>query len=298
VKLSRAHRDLSVVFREAKLATPELDARVLLARLTGQTPAQISISETELNEAQLAKLDQWRARRLKHESVARITGHRDFWTLTLEVSPSTLEPRPDSETLIEAALEQWGNRRHEKLRILDLGTGTGALLLALLEECPNASGIGVDISHEALQTAGRNAQMNNLSAHAEFVQGDWFGALHEKFDLIVSNPPYIRTAALQNLDPEVRLYDPPKALDGGEDGFTAYRAIASRAADFLREDGILLLEAGYGQSEAVALLFGTFGYRHSGTKPDLSGHPRAVMFTIDAAEKSDKKTLGKAAAGV
>jgi release factor glutamine methyltransferase len=288
-KLKDIYRDLATVFREAELVTPELDARVLLAKLTDQTSAQIPISGDGLNKAQVAKLDQWRARRLKHESVARITGKRGFWTLDLEVSVATLEPRPDSETLVEAALERLGNRRNEKLKILDLGTGTGALLLAFLSECKNAFGIGVDISSGAVQTAKRNAGANQLAARAQFVCGNWFDAFGAKFDLIVANPPYIPTAALQELGPEVRLYDPIWALDGGPDGLQSYRAIAAQARSFLNQDGIILLEVGYDQSEAVALLFGACGYRHLTTKCDLSGHRRALIFAPIIGQKTDRQ---------
>jgi release factor glutamine methyltransferase len=288
MKLSKAYRDLTKDFREAKLATPELDARVLLAALNNEPSARIPLSENQLNEAQLIQLGEWRARRLKHESVARITGSRGFWTLDLEVSKATLEPRPDSETLVEASLEQLGSRLDEKLKILDLGTGTGALLLALLGECKNASGIGVDISHAAVQTAKRNASANQLAKRAQFICGNWFDALDEQFDLIVTNPPYIPSAALQKLEPEVRLYDPPQALDGGVDGLDAYRAIARLATRFLNQNGILLVEIGHDQSAGVASLFGGFGYRQVGMKTDLLGHERVLVF-------APEKTLGKAA---
>ena len=278
MKIKDFYRELATALRQAKFETPELDARFLLAALTSIQPAQVPFAEAELDETQTRRLAEFRARRLAHKSVARIIGTRGFWTLELELSPATLEPRPDSEALIEAALAHLDCRRFERLKIVDLGTGSGALLLALLDEFKNACGVGIDISADAVQTASRNAQKNKLDARAQFICGSWLEALRGKFDLIVANPPYGRSEEMAALPNEVRLYDPPRAIDGGSDGLDAYRVIAADAAAHLAAEGLLLLEAGDGQSKAIEALFVDSGYRLLSSRNDLAGHERAMIF--------------------
>ena len=217
-------------------------------------------------------------RRLAGEPVARILGAWEFWGLPFALSPGTLVPRPDTETVVEAALALVGERSRP-LRLLDLGTGTGCLLVALLSELPRAFGIGSDRSAGALATARRNADTNGVGERAAFVLGDWCAPLRGPFDLIASNPPYIASAVIPGLEREVREHDPLAALDGGPDGLSAYRAIiggiAARPA-LLAADGALVLEIGYDQAEAVRQLGAEAGFAIATVGRDLSGNDRVV----------------------
>lgn len=213
------------------------------------------------------------ARRLAREPVHRILGRRAFWTLDLAISPAVLDPRPDSETLVEAALAL---APRPCARVLDLGTGSGALLCALLTEWPEASGLGVDRSVEACRVARRNVEACGCGARALVVAGDWGAALAGPFDVVVSNPPYIRSDDIAGLDPEVRDHDPALALDGGADGLAAYRAIAPLAARLLAPGGLLAVEVGWTQGEDVAGLLAQAGFGEVGRRRDLGGHDRVV----------------------
>jgi release factor glutamine methyltransferase len=217
------------------------------------------------------------ARRLKREPVARILGVKEFWGLPLRISPATLVPRPETETVIEAALAEIdsGGPRNRALRIADLGTGSGALLIALLVELPNAVGIGTDVSREALATARDNAGDLGLASRTKFMACDFGAALAGAFDLVVSNPPYIASADIPTLAPEVQ-HDPRRALDGGDDGLDGYRTIAAQAGKLLKPGGYLVVELGIGQEPAVAALFHVAGLEVSPARPDLSGIPRAL----------------------
>ncbi|MES2906331.1 MAG: peptide chain release factor N(5)-glutamine methyltransferase [Pseudomonadota bacterium] len=277
--ISTAYRALASSFREAGLETPELDARLLIAEATQMNGAQVLISDKELTQAQQAQIETFRTRRLAHEPVARILGRRAFWSFEVELSPETLEPRPDSETLVEMVLDLLGTRRHENLRMADLGTGSGILLIALLLECQKATGLGVDISQQAIETARRNATLNHVPDRAQFLCGNWLEGTKEKFDIIVSNPPYIASAEIAGLAEDVRLYDPLRALDGGHDGLDAYRAIARQAASHLHENGVLAVEIGSMQAEAVKAIFAGAGYQNLGQSHDLSGYVRALSFS-------------------
>lgn len=279
--IANAVRVLAQDLRGAGFDTADLDARLLVAALTGLSSSEVRISTKALSDAEQAQLQGWRARRLAREPVARILGTRGFWTLDLELSPATLEPRPDSEAVIELALQELGPRKNQTLRIIDLGTGTGALLLALLSECPQAFGTGIDLSAQAAATAQWNAKKHQLHTRSHFVCSNWFDALSAQFDLIVSNPPYIGSNACLKLSPEVRLYDPPLALDGGDDGLDAYRAIAGTAAQFLEPNGLLILEIGHDQENSVTALFKCAGFARRAIKRDLGGHVRALCFTIN-----------------
>ena len=211
--------------------------------------------------------------------MARIIGAKEFWGLPLRLSPATLVPRPDTETVVEAALEilRAESRCDAPLRIADLGTGSGAILLALLSELPNAFGVGTDISVPALRTARDNARQLGFSARAAFVACDYAAALSGPFDLMVSNPPYIRSAQIASLDAEVRDHDPHRALDGGLDGLDAYRLIAPEATRLLAPGGALVMEVGHGQSGDVQGLMTAAGLAPAGPpKPDLAGIRRAV----------------------
>ena len=239
----------------------------------------ISAAQRQLTPDESARLADFARRRLAGEPVARIIGEKEFWGLPLQLSSATLVPRPDTETVVELALEllRAGGNLHRPLRIADLGTGSGAILLALLSELPAAQGFGTDISEGALQTAGTNAARAGLSDRATFIACDYASGLIGPFDLIVSNPPYIRSADIDGLAAEVRNHDPVAALDGGADGLDAYRALIPQAAGLLAPGAALVVEAGEGQSAQIQALMTAAGLMPViAPKADLAGIPRAV----------------------
>jgi release factor glutamine methyltransferase len=279
--IDAARRALAAKLKTQSIESAELDARMLVGAalgldLTGLIAAGASRLLT-LEESTLLQNYAWR--RLSDEPVARILGQKEFWGLPLQLSPATLVPRPDTETVVELALEIWRGERHpvSSLRIADIGTGSGAILLALLSELPEACGVGTDISLQALQTASSNAARLGLAARAAFVACDYAAALSGGFDLIVSNPPYIRSAKIAGLAREVGGYDPRAALDGGADGLNAYRKLIPQAAHLLASRGTLVVEAGLGQSGQIERLMTAAGLTlvHP-PKADLGGVPRAV----------------------
>lgn len=220
-------------------------------------------------------LDRLLQRRLAHEPVAYITGQREFWSLEFEVGPGVLIPRPETESLVEQALRELPDRTGD-YRILDLGTGTGCLLIALLTEFSNAKGVGIESSEVALEWARRNVARHSLESRCTLVQADWEAAEGD-FDLIVSNPPYIPAPDLAALAPDIRDYEPAAALDGGLDGLTAFRAIAPLIKARLRPDAVGLLEIGLGQSHMVAEVMRAAGLNVLKVAPDLAGIPRCVV---------------------
>jgi release factor glutamine methyltransferase len=270
-------------FRERGIESPQADARILAAHALALTRAQlIAQADRELEPREIDAISARAARRLEREPVSRIVGTREFWGLTLEIDPAVLDPRPDTETVIEMALDWITTRglRREKLRVLDIGTGSGALLLALLSELPEAFGVGTDISVEALLTARRNAVRTGLAPRCVFVACDISSALHAPFDLIVANPPYIRSGDIDTLPPEVRDFDPRPALDGGDDGLAAYRVIATDGRRLLAERGRLVVELGQGQAGVVQGLFQNAGLSvETAPRRDLSGVSRALCAT-------------------
>ncbi|MGJ5130747.1 peptide chain release factor N(5)-glutamine methyltransferase [Bradyrhizobium oligotrophicum] len=282
VTIDAARRALAARFADAGLDSPELDARLLVGHalqldLTGlvmQGRRQLSHDDTQ-------RLETLVQRRLAGEPVARILGTKEFWGLDLRLSADTLVPRPDTETVVELALEHLaaGGDLKRRLRIADLGTGSGAILLALLSELPRAFGLGTDISLAALTTARDNARALGLADRAGFVACSYAAALSAGFDLIVSNPPYIPSSEISELDVEVRTHDPLRALDGGKDGLDAYRALIPQAAALLRPDGAVIVEVGLGQSDEVAALMVRAGLTadSSTIRADLAGIPRTVM---------------------
>jgi release factor glutamine methyltransferase len=277
-----ARRTLTAELQTFAIDTPELDARLLLgAVLRLDLTGMIAAATRCLTAFEAARLNSLIQRRIGGEPVARLLGVKEFWGLQLQLSPATLVPRPDTETVVEAALDivradANGNHAH---RIADLGTGSGAILLALLHELPHAIGIGTDISLMALQTARANAAKLGLAARSSFAAGDFAAALAGPFDLIVSNPPYIRTADIYTLAAEVREHDPHRALDGGDDGFDAYRRILNQVAPLLAPGGTLILEVGQHQSGGVSDLAHAAGLMPYGPpRADLAGVLRAVAF--------------------
>ena len=275
-----ARRALTARFKSSAIESAELDARLLVGEVLGlDLTGLITAAHRQLTPGQSTRLEEFARRRLKGEPVARILGHKEFWGLPLTLSPATLVPRPDTETVVELALEMLraGGALNRELRIADLGTGSGAILLALLSELPNARGFGTDIAEAALQTAATNAANAGLAKRATFVACDYASGLSGAFDLIVSNPPYIRSADIADLAAEVRQYDPPAALDGGADGLSAYRALIPQAARLLALGAALVVEAGVGQSGQIEGLMTTEGLTPAGApKADLAGIKRAV----------------------
>jgi release factor glutamine methyltransferase len=276
--VAQARLILGAAFRAAGLDSPDLDARVLVGHALGLDHAALAAAAgRQLPERYAAHIGRLAVRRLAREPVARIVGRREFWSLAVAVTPAVLVPRPETETVVAcalAALERDGARQRA-LRIADLGTGSGALLLALLNEVPNAVGVGTDTSLAALAVARRNAASLGFQARAAFVACD-FGSALAACDLVVSNPPYVATADIATLAPEVRDHDPRAALDGGADGFAAYRAIAADAARLLAPGGHLIVEIGAGQADDVASLLGAHGLDVAPARPDLAGIPRAL----------------------
>jgi len=280
--IETARRTLAAHLQAAAVETPELDARLMIGAVTRlDLTGLITKAGQRLTAFEAARLKDFARRRIGGEPVARLLGHKEFWGLDLQLSPATLVPRPDTETVVEAALDilRGDGNMTRALRIADLGTGSGAILLALLHELPHASGIGTDISLAALQTARANATRLGLAARATFAAGNFAAALAAPCDLVVSNPPYIRTDAINTLSAEVREHDPHRALDGGGDGLDAYRLIVHQAAGLLAGDGTLILEIGQHQSDDVTRLAHAAGLApHGPPHSDLGGIPRALAF--------------------
>jgi release factor glutamine methyltransferase len=274
--IEHARRALGAEFRAAALDSPELDARVLIGHALGLDHTALAAAAARpLAATEAAHIAALAARRLAGEPVARIVGRREFWSLPLIVTPAVLVPRPETETVVElglALIDREGPRTRP-LRIADLATGSGAILLALLSELPNAYGVGTDIDPEALAVARANAGQLNLQDRAVFVASDYGSALRGPFDLVVSNPPYVATSQIAQLAPEVRGHDPRRALDGGADGLAAYPAIA---ADAPRLAGHLVVEIGAGQRRDVELLLAREGLAITAARHDLSGIVRAI----------------------
>lgn len=264
-----ALRHGAALLEAAGVDSPRLDARLLLSHATGLSRGALLDGLQIVDPTRYYAL---LARRAAREPLALILGRQEFWSLDFEVSPATLIPRADSETVVEAAIAALPERGRV-LSILDLGTGTGCLLLAALTEFPAAWGLGVDRSVEAAALAARNAAALGLAGRAAFLCGDWDRALSGRFDLVLSNPPYIPTADIAGLMPEVALHEPGRALDGGVDGLAAYRQILAALPRLLTPGGVAVLEIGIGQAGPVAALAGVPVVFHA----DLAGIPRAVV---------------------
>lgn len=256
---------------------PRRRARQVIAGSLGLPASELLMyPERQIGDCEAVRISGLVERMARGEPLSRVLGERDFWGFKLELSPDTLDPRPESETVVEAVLARIADRGRP-FDLLDLGTGTGCLLLALLSEFPAAAGIAVDLSIGAARIARRNAQQLGLAARARFVVGDWASAIAGLFDLIVANPPYIATPALSQLPHEVSGYDPPLALDGGEDGLVAYRSIAMRLPSLLAPRGLFVAEVGAGQAHAVARLLDGFGLLIEAIERDLAGIERCVV---------------------
>lgn len=286
VTLNQALVGAAAVLREAGIATPELDARLLLCHAAGLShEAYVAGAGGPVQPATLARFGTAIDRRLKREPVARITGTREFYGRGFTIAPPALDPRPDTETLIEAALAVVERRgwRDRTLSLLDLGTGTGCILVTLLAELPRAQGLGTDLSPSALALAAANAARLGVGSRAAFMAADWLDGIAGKFDLVLSNPPYLASGEIAGLAPEVAAYDPMLALDGGPDGLDAYRRIAAGASAVLAEGGRLLIEIGAGQAAQASDIFRAAGLKLDPSQAigrDLAGRPRVVACSL------------------
>jgi release factor glutamine methyltransferase len=283
-------------FSAAGFDAPRRHARRLIsAALSLSATELLSRPDRKLAACEAARIHTFLRRMLMGEPLSRIVGRREFWGLDFALSQDTLDPRADSETVIDAVLHHLPER-DAPLRFLDLGTGTGCLLLALLSERREAFGVGVDVAPGAVATARHNAITLGLAKRAQFFVGDWATALRGRFDAVVANPPYVATAAMAELPRNVALYDPARALDGGTDGLAAYRVIAASAARLLSPNGIFAGEVGIGQAKSVVALLRAEGLAVAGAARDLAGIPRCVVARNwdrrRAEDEPEQKTVG------
>ncbi len=270
--LARATRRLA----DAGVETARLDARLLLASVDGMSASAVLLDPQRVLGAEVeAAFGRLVDRRARREPVSRILGRREFWSLDFAISLATLDPRPDSETLVEAALGQFAPE--PRRRVLDLGTGTGCLILAVLSERPSWVGLGIDIAEEAVAVARANARTLSLSERVHFQTGDWDKGLVGSFDLILSNPPYIPSNEIAGLSPEVASFDPLRALDGGIDGLDAYRALAPALLRLLAPHGRAIIELGKGQVAAIADIMEEAGLQAIERRRDLAGVERCLV---------------------
>jgi len=277
IAVAGAQDDAAGRLRAAGIDDPRREARLLLAHALGVDPAAVlAYPERAVAPAAQATLDDLVARRAARVPMAQLLGVREFWSLPFKVTPDVLTPRPDSETLVAATLAHLPDR-NPSLGLLDFGSGSGCLLLALLSELPAATGVGVDASAAAVAVGRDNAAALGLAARARFQVGGWAAAPAGPFDAIVCNPPYVPSGDIAGLEPEVARHDPHAALDGGADGLTAYRAVLPEAAARLAPAGIAVLELGVGQRDAVAGIAAAAGLTVIEVRGDLGGVPRALV---------------------
>jgi release factor glutamine methyltransferase len=262
---------------KADVPTPSLDARLLMQYILQIAHADLIANENrQLTDDQANSFQTCLNRRLAGEPVSRILGTREFYGRSFKTSPAVLDPRPDTETLVDLCLEHLQPDQHKT--ILDLGTGSGILALTLLAERPDASAVASDISPAACAIADSNAAVFNLSNRIVFIESNWFENIQGTFDLIVSNPPYIPALDIPNLEIEVRNHDPHLALDGGEDGLTCYRSIAAGASKHLNPNGVIAVEIGAGQAPDIEAIFNSHGFARTAHKRDLGNHIRCLAF--------------------
>lgn len=280
------YREACETLSGAGINNPRLDARILLgAVVDGGEAAVFGYPERPVASADVRRARDLVAKRASRLPLSQVLGRKEFWSLDFEVTGDTLTPRPDTETLIDAVLAWIAERKLTAPRILDLGTGSGCILLTLLHALPGARGVGIDCSTAALAIAKRNAVRLAMSGRADFVKGDWCAGAAGPFDVVVSNPPYIPTGDIGGLDPEVARYEPLVALDGGLDGLDAYRTLARSVQAVLAPGGLFALEVGAGQAAAVVRMFGDAGFDGVSTYADLSGLDRCVLGTAPKCEK-------------
>lgn len=268
--------DAAAKLAKAGIESPRLDARLLLAHAAGFSSNAVPATNLPLDEAVRGRFEALLARRLAHEPIAYIIGSKEFWSLSFDVGPGALIPRPETEILIEEMIREYPDRE-ARLDILDLGTGSGCLLVTALREYPRAKGTGIDRDESALQWARRNVAKHGIEARCRLVAGDWSATELGSYDAILANPPYIRSQDIAALARDVERYEPVGALDGGADGLDAYRRIAGRIGKLLRAPGTVFVEIGEGQGAQVASIFDLAGIEIVRIGPDLAGIPRCVV---------------------
>lgn len=279
--INTAKRLLMAQFRESGVDTPDLDARLLVMAATGLSHTDmITRAEESLSAKARELITDYAARRLTGEPIDSILGYREFYGRSFKVSKDVLSPRPETEMLVEAALEILKDK--PMARILDLGTGSGAIVISILAAAKEAEAVAVDLSNVAVEIARENAAAHFVMDRLILLEGSWFAPVSGHFDIILSNPPYITSAAMEELDIEVKGFDPDIALRGGEEGLTAYRAIIKQAAHYLQSDGILLFEIGYDQGVLVKDLLIEAGFKGISVHKDLSGHDRMIKAALKA----------------
>lgn len=275
--LKEWRRVIEEALSKAHIENTSQEAKWLLAgALDCENSFIVLQPEYTLSEKEENKIQNWLARRLQGEPLSRIKGVREFWSLPFQLNEHTLDPRPETEVLIEGILKWVGNRLFNPWRILDLGTGSGCLLISLLHELPYATGVGIDLNDETLSMAKFNATINNVSNSTTFYQNNWGENLEGKFDIIVSNPPYIPLRDKDTLEKTVLHFDPALALFGGEDGLDCYRILSKNIKQLLSENGIAVFEMGYGQRKEIESLFQSEGYEILFILKDLAGIERGI----------------------
>lgn len=281
MRLAQWHRFIQETLEKSGFENASQEAKWLLAGSLNQDNGYVILNPTYLpsSEEEIVIQD-WVCRRVKGEPLSRLKGTREFWSLPFHLNAHTLDPRPETETIVEGVLNWVGNQKTNPWRILDLGTGSGCLLISLLYELPQAWGVGVDIQEAALPIAQANATLNGVETRAIFSHGNWGDALEGPFDLIVSNPPYIPLHHEEKLEAGVRLFDPSLALFGGEDGLSCYRNLITPLKTLLAPGGIAFLEIGQGQRQDVESLFHAAGFKTFLILPDLAGIERVLGFTL------------------
>ena len=278
--LGSAYRYLTRELTVSEIENPQLEARILLAFAARVEQTRvIGYPEDKLDNTVIRNLEKIIARRKTGEPIAYITGVKEFWSLNFNVTPETLIPRPDSETIVQSVLDTITNHM-DRLSILDLGTGSGCLLLALLSELPNAKGVGIDISPATCKIAKKNAKELGLNNRAKFYRGNWMEGILDQFDIIVTNPPYIAEPDIKLLDREIQLFEPHLALSGGPDGVSAYRLIAKGSIARLKTAGILVVEIGINQAQSIKNIFIENGLEIIKTQRDFSNIERCILATV------------------
>jgi release factor glutamine methyltransferase len=278
--LASAYKYLTRELTVSEIENPQLEARILLAFAARVEQTRvIGYPEDKLDNTVIRNLEKIIARRKTGEPIAYITGVKEFWSLNFNVTPETLIPRPDSETIVQSVLDTITNHM-DRLSILDLGTGSGCLLLALLSELPNAKGVGIDISPATCKIAKKNAKELGLNNRAKFYQGNWMEGILDQFDIIVTNPPYIAEPDIKLLDRETQLFEPHLALSGGPDGVSAYRLIAKGSIARLKTAGILVVEIGINQAQSIKNIFIENGLEIIKTQRDFSNIERCILATV------------------
>lgn len=271
-------KDAALRLKKVGVKTSLLDSRLLLQNVLNITYEELLVSATRLvSDEENEKFEKMLSRRINREPVSKILEFKDFWKYRFKTNQHTLDPRPESETLIEFVLAEFKDKNRE-LNILDLGTGTGCLLLTLLKELPKAKGLGVDISLEALKVATENAQNLEVADRVKFQKGNWLAGIDEKFDIIISNPPYIKTTQIDYLQDEVRLFDPIQALDGGESGVEPYKVICNDVAKVMNNHAKVFFEIGKWQENDVSTIIRENGFDIISVRNDLLGIPRIIGF--------------------